>query len=128
MPVPAGGLKKTVKSLKAGRSIEEVILKRRLDIDNPLTWPPGQNTSLKALNPVSRSVIEVFDAVLNTNITAVVRRDDEARYDNQEHVNNKYLVLDSNHNRNNNHHENQTREYNSMANYCQMLRYRIKVS
>ena len=116
MPVPVDGLRKTAKSLKAGRSIEEVILKRRLDIDNPLTWPPGQNTGLKALKPTSRSVIETFDTVNNSNIAAVVRRNDEARYSNQEHTNN-----------NNYHHENQTREYNSMANYCQTLRYRIKV-
>lgn len=34
--------KRTVRSLKVGRSIEEIIVKRRLDISNPLSWPPGQ--------------------------------------------------------------------------------------
>jgi hypothetical protein len=51
MPVAVEKKKRTIRSLKVGRSIEEVIVKRRLDINNPLSWPPGQPpiSSIKTL-------------------------------------------------------------------------------
>jgi hypothetical protein len=50
MPV-AVEKKRIIRSLKVGRSIEEIIVKRRLDINNPLSWPPGQppTSALKTL-------------------------------------------------------------------------------
>lgn len=128
MPILIDGSRKTTKGLKVGRSIEEVILKRRLNIDNPLTWPPGQNTSLKALKHANRLTLEICDELFSPNFKPVILSNDDAIHHNQKLGNiNQDLDTRSNESQSYNQYQNQTSEYNSMANYCQTLRYRIKV-
>lgn len=44
-------IRKGEQGIKSGRSIEETLVKRRLDVNNPLSWPTGTptNPNLKAL-------------------------------------------------------------------------------
>jgi len=70
-PLLKKSLRKGERGKKSGRSIEETLVKRRLDVTDPLNWPPAlQNGNLQAL---------VMKAPANTVVPGVMlRRDNTA--------------------------------------------------
>ena len=126
-----------MRGIKVGRSIEEVIVKRRLDIDNPLSWPPGQNTNVRILKPATRLELEDRDEGLTFTVGGAAGnrvsmhsdfgpQNNDNSDQNVDHSSNQNV--DHSSNQYDNRDQNSFRDYNSMSNYCQTLRYRIKVS
>jgi hypothetical protein len=105
-------MKRNVSGFKVGRSIEEIIVQRRLDLVSKPTWPPaGPNPSAKFSKTVGR------DGILSQLIRGPADYDRDSKF----HPHNTQLQTQL--------HDNITcYDYNSMANYCQNLRCRVKVS
>lgn len=108
-----------MRAIKIGRSIEEVIVRRRFELDNQPFWPAGSNNQ-KMSKPTNSVELEGRDGGYSLLVGGPVG-----------------YKLSSNHNGNHHNSNNQqevqryehfsSNDYNSMANYCQSLRYRVKV-
>ena len=122
MPAVIDNRQKAIRGIKVGRSIEEVIVKRRLDIDNPISWPPGQSNNTKFNKNASRLELEEradgYPAMGAGHRQSVQRESNpQNNNSNDRNTQNQFILGD-----------NDLNEYNSMSNYCQTLRFRIKVS
>lgn len=109
-------MKRNVNGLKVGRSIEDIVVQRRLDLESKPIWPPaGPNASAKFSKSVGR------DGILSQLIRGPTDYGHSNDRDNKLHAHNNMLQTQL--------HDNITcYDYNSMANYCQNLRCRVKVN
>jgi hypothetical protein len=105
-------MKRKVGGLKVGRSIEEIVVQRRLDLESKPLWPPaGPNPPAKFSKSVGR------DGILSQLIRGSTDYDRDSKF----HAPNNQLQTQL--------HDNiACYDYSSMANYCQNLRCRVKVS
>lgn len=109
-------MKRKGNGFKVGRSIEDIVVQRRLDLESKHIWPPaGPNASVKFSRSVGR------DGILSQLIRGPIDYGNGSDRDTKFHAHNNLLQTQL--------HDNITcYDYNSMANYCQNLRCRVKVS
>ena len=119
MPLLGDERKKSIRAIKIGRSIEEVIVRRRFELDNQPVWPASSKNQ-KMTKPANSKELEGRDGGYSLLVGGPVgyklSNDHEGNHRNSSNQQDaqRYEHFSSN-------------DYNSMANYCQSLRFRVKV-
>jgi hypothetical protein len=105
-------MKRKAGGLKVGRSIEEIVVQRRLDLESKPLWPPaGPNFPAKFSKSGGRDGI----------LSQLIRGSTDYNRDSKFHAQNNQLQTQL-------HDKITCYDYSSMVNYCQNLRCRVKVS
>lgn len=119
MPLLNDERKKSMRAIKVGRSIEEVIVRRRFELDNQPVWPASMKNQ-RMSKPTNSTELEGRDGGYSLLVGGPagykLSNDPDGKHRNNTNQQDaqRYDHYSSN-------------DYNSMANYCQSLRYRVKV-